>query len=201
MNNRENVFEVYNKIAGWYNENRYRGLLEKAYLDKLLGFLTPDATVLDVGCGTGMPILNYLQNQGLKVVGVDASFKMLDIAIRNFPATRFVLADMRYLALKEQFDAVIAWDSFFHLQTVDQPAMFEIFKKHLKPKGILLFTSGTEHGEAWGMNGGENLFHASLSTEAYAALLEKQGFKVLKHQVNDPNCGNATVWMAQLKAL
>nr|WP_121269785.1 class I SAM-dependent methyltransferase [Pedobacter schmidteae] len=201
MNNRENVFEVYNKIAGWYDENRYRGLLEKDYLDKLLSFLEPGATVLDIGCGTGMPILNYLQTQGLKVVGVDASFKMLDIAIQNFPATRFVLADMRYLALKEQFDAVIAWDSFFHLQTADQPVMFEIFKKHLKPKGILLFTSGTEHGEAWGMNGGENLFHASLSTEAYAALLEENGFKVLKHKVNDPNCGNATVWMAQLKEL
>lgn len=86
---------------------------------------------------------------------------------------------------------------FFHLPAVDQLAMFEVFERHLNPNGILLFTSGTTHGEAWGMNGGENLFHASLDAEEYEYLLNKHHFKVLKHAFKDPNCGNDTVWMAQ----
>ena len=74
--------------------------------------------------------------------------------------------------------------------------MFELFEKHLNDNGILIFTSGTELGEAWGMNGGENLFHASLSTHEYTQLLNKHHFKILKHVVNDPDCGYANVWMA-----
>lgn len=198
MDNRERVFEVYNKIAAWFAENRYGGLLEKLYLDELTDHLNEDATILDLGCGTGKPIMDYLLNKGLNVVGVDASSEMLARAKRNFPSIEFVLEDMRKLALNRRFDAIIAWDSFFHLPAGDQPAMFDVFKNHLKPNGILLFTSGTEHGEAWGINGGENLFHASLSTEAYIQLLGKYNFKVLKHIVRDPDCGFATVWMASL---
>lgn len=197
MDNRKNVFEVYNKIATWFAENRYVGLMEKAYLDEVLGFLNDGSAVLDLGCGTGKPMMDYLINRGLHVIGVDASFEMLAIAKQNLPLAEFALSDMRKLNLNKQFDAIVAWHSFFHLPAADQPAMFEIFKNHLNPGGILLFTSGTEHGEAWGMNGGENLFHASLSTEMYRQLLEKHNFKVIKHIVDDPDCGHATVWMGQ----
>lgn len=192
-----NVYEVYNKIAKWFSENRYTGLLEKEYLDNVIDKIGIPGSVLDLGCGTGNPILKYLLSHGLNVTGVDASSQMLEIAKANFPSTEFILQDMRQLALNNKFDAIIAWDSFFHLPASDQPAMFEIFAKHLNPNGVLLFTSGTGHGEAWGMNGGENLFHASLDSKEYRDLLDKHSFKVLKHVVSDPNCGHATVWLAE----
>ncbi|MNR11595.1 dTDP-3-amino-3,4,6-trideoxy-alpha-D-glucopyranose [compost metagenome] len=155
--------------------------------------------MLDVGCGNGKPILEYFINHNIRVVGIDASEKMLDLAQANFPNTRLMLMDMRELRLHEKFDVLIAWHSFFHLPAADQPAMFKIFKNHLNPDGILLFTSGTERGEACGENGGENLFHASLDTAEYRALLEANKFVVLKHQVKDPDCGGANVWLAQYK--
>jgi SAM-dependent methyltransferase len=194
---RTNVYKVYNKIATWFSENRYAGLIEKEYLDSVIDKIGTQGSVLDLGCGTGKPILEYFLTRGLDVTGVDASSEMLGIAKANFPATVFILQDMRQLALNISFDAIIAWDSFFHLPASDQPVMFEIFAKHLNPNGILLFTSGTGHGEAWGMNGGENLFHGSLDSEEYENLLNKYHFKVLKHVVSDPNCGHATIWMAE----
>jgi 2-polyprenyl-3-methyl-5-hydroxy-6-metoxy-1,4-benzoquinol methylase len=194
---RTNVYKVYNKIATWFSENRYTGLMEKAYLDDVIDKAGAQASVLDLGCGTGDPILKYLLSRGLNVTGVDASSQMLEIARTSFLSTKFILQDMRQLALNTKFDVIIAWHSFFHLPAADQPAMFEIFAKHLNPKGILLFTSGTEHGEAWGMNGGENLFHASLASKEYEDLLQKNNFKVLKHVISDPDCGGATVWMAE----
>ncbi|WP_316804827.1 class I SAM-dependent methyltransferase [Pedobacter nototheniae] len=195
--NRRNVFEVYDKIATWFSENRYTGLLEKPYLDKLISFLPVDAKILDLGCGTGKPILEYLFNSGFKVVGVDASQKMLEIAIQSFPSVAFIQQDMRVLSLNEKFDAIIAWDSFFHLPADDQRAMFDVFKNNINPKGLLLFTSGTALGEAWGINGGENLFHASLDAREYKALLEQNKFVVLEAGVNDENCDRAAVWLAQ----
>lgn len=193
----QNVYKTYNKIAQWFSENRDSELIEKNYLDDLINLLPANATILDLGCGTGNPILKYLIDQKLYVVGVDASIEMFNIARSNFPSVEFVLQDMRLLHLDKKFDAIIAWHSFFHLPASDQPEMFKRFEQHLNPGGILLFTSGTENGEAWGMNGGENLFHASLDTKEYENLLEKHRFEILKHQVNDPDCGFATVWMAQ----
>ncbi|MBT2564611.1 class I SAM-dependent methyltransferase [Pedobacter sp. ISL-68] len=196
---RKNVYKVYNKIGKWFAENRYPGLGEKNYLDDLLKRLPPNANVLDLGCGSGKPILEYLISQNVKVLGVDASEQMLEIARLNFPGTPFMLKDMRKLDLGEKFDAIIAWHSFFHLPAVDQPGMFSIFRHHLKPNGILLFTSGTDRGEVWGMNSGENLFHASLDTDEYRSLLESNHFKVLSHIISDPDCAGANVWMVQYK--
>ncbi|MES2807742.1 MAG: class I SAM-dependent methyltransferase [Bacteroidota bacterium] len=194
----QNVYKVYNKIGQWFDENRPKGLImEKPYLDDMISTLPADASVLDLGCGTGKPMLQYLIHKNFKVTGVDASTKMLAMANANFPDVSFFLQDMRELNLNQKFDAIIAWHSFFHLPADDQPAMFERFAKHLNPKGILLFTSGTERGEAWGKNGGEQLFHASLDTTEYEALLKQNGFTILKHVVNDPDCGGATVWMAK----
>ncbi|WP_231729874.1 trans-aconitate 2-methyltransferase [Pedobacter sp. Leaf176] len=195
--NRQNVFEVYNKIGDWFAENRPRNLMEKKYLDMLISHIPAGGSILDVGCGTGFPIMNYLLEKGFNVTGVDASEKMLQLAERNFPSKEFILADMRTLSLNKKYDALIAWHSFFHLPAADQPDVFSIFKSHLNPKGILIFTSGTTNGEAWGMNGGENLFHASLDSEEYETLLEKYHFKILEHVVDDADCGNATIWFAQ----
>jgi cyclopropane fatty-acyl-phospholipid synthase-like methyltransferase len=196
---RKNVYKVYNKIGRWFAENRYADSVEKAYLNDILQQLPTDAKVLDLGCGDGKPILEYFIKHEINVLGVDASEQMIGLAKINFPSTRFLLKDMRELDLDEKFDAIIAWHSFFHLPAADQPDMFNIFRRHLNPNGILLFTSGTERGEVWGMNGGENLFHASLATAEYQTLMQLTQFEVLKHTINDPDCGGANVWMAQYK--
>jgi cyclopropane fatty-acyl-phospholipid synthase-like methyltransferase len=197
-NEKKNVAEAYNVIADWFFENRNQGLMEKAYLDGLIEITGKGASVLDLGCGTGVPVMRYLLSQGMRVTGVDASYRMLEIAGRNFPSADFVQADMRQLSLGRKFDAIIAWHSFFHLSPDDQPSMFQKFKDHLNDNGVLLFTSGTEYGETWVMNNGANLLHGSLDTLQYRALLEAHGFRVLQYRENDPECGNANVWMAQL---
>ena len=75
--------------------------------------------------------------------------------------------------------------------------MFQQIEAHIKSEGIILFTSGPDAGEAWGENGGENLYHASLSTTHYQELLKQHHFEVLVHKVEDPECGGATVWAAR----
>ncbi len=192
------VFEAYNVIADWFAVARPQVLKEQPYLDSLMAVTGKGASILDLGCGTGLPMMGYLLAQGMQVMGVDGSQQMLEIAKHNIPSAEFVQADMRQLSLSRKFDAIIAWNSFFHLPAEDQPAMFPIFREHLNNGGVLLFTSGTEHGEAWGMNGGVNLFHGSLDTSEYRSLLEANNFRILQHKENDPDCWHATVWMAQL---
>jgi ubiquinone/menaquinone biosynthesis C-methylase UbiE len=192
------VAAAYDRIADWFDRTRTRALIEQPYLDYLARELKEGACILDLGCGTGEPVLRYLVERGYEVLGVDASVAMIDIARARFPATRFEVRDMRELNLQRSFDAVIAWHSLFHLAPDDQRAMFATFARHLHPGGILMFTSGSEAGEVWSENGGEALYHASLAAAEYRALLEGQGFRVLHHVEDDAACGGATVWIARL---
>ena len=106
---------------------------------------------------------------------------------------------MRHLALSQKFDCILVWHSSIHLSADDQRKMFAVFANHLNHNGMLLFTSGHEAGEIWSDNGGENLYHASLSADEYERLLKQHGFELLLHNMQDKSCGGATVWMVQLK--
>jgi cyclopropane fatty-acyl-phospholipid synthase-like methyltransferase len=190
------VYKTYEKIAHWMDEHRSRTLFEKPYLDKVITYLKSDAKVLDLGCGTGEPIGQYFVDSGFQVIGVDASTEMLKIAKSRCPNIKFILADMRCLKLDDQFDCIVAWHSFFHLSQDEQRAMFKTFALHLQIGGILLFTSGPESGEVWSDNGGENLYHASLSPNEYKMILEDNSFTIIEYKISDPECGDATVWLA-----
>jgi len=192
------VTAAYDRIAHWFDRNRTRALIERPYLDALTRALRPQATILDLGCGSGEPILRFLVERAFEVTGVDASGAMLEIARSRFPASAFVLGDMRDVAFDERFDAVVAWHSLFHLPPADQRAMFRRFAALLRPGGLLMFTSGTAHGESWSENGGEALYHASLDLDEYRGLLAAHGFTLLRHGVDDAACGGATVWIARL---
>ncbi len=193
------VYKVYDKIAKWFDEHRSRDLFEKPWLDKAIALVPLKAEVLDLGCGMGEPIIPYFISKGFSVTGVDGSEQLLEMARARFQNVEFVLSDMRLLKLNKKFDLIIAWHSFFHLSQDDQRAMFKIFVEHLNPKGVLLFTSGDKAGEEWGNNGGEALYHASLSISEYKAILAKFGLALIDNKILDPACGDATVWLAQLE--
>jgi SAM-dependent methyltransferase len=159
--------------------------------------LPKGGSVLDIGCGTGDPIGAYLVGCGYGLTGVDSSPSMIAISRYRHPHQRWLLADMRGLALGESYDGILAWDSFFHLTPDDQRSMFSIFKAHARPGTVLMFTSGPEHGEAIGEYRGEDLYHASLDPEEYRALLADTGFEVVAHTAEDTTCGGHTVWLVR----
>jgi 2-polyprenyl-3-methyl-5-hydroxy-6-metoxy-1,4-benzoquinol methylase len=192
-----NVAQAYDRIAEWFDSTRTRALIEQPYLDALVQVLQPGASILDLGCGSGEPILRFLVEQGFAVTGVDASEAMIALATPRFPDARLLVDDMRTVEFDRRFDAVIAWHSLFHLSHADQRRMFAGFAQLLNPHGILMFTSGSAHGETWSDNGGEMLYHASLDAAEYRALLARHGFHVLRHVLDDAACGGATVWVAQ----
>src|SRR5688572_4778094 len=143
------VVHIYEANAAAFDRDRGRQLMEAGYLDALLGRLPPGhRSVLDLGCGMGEPIARYLIDNDCRVTGVDAAPAMIDLCKTRFPAMTWMVGDMRSLALGERFDAIVAWDSFFHLTGEAQRGMFPIFREHIAPRGLLLFTSGVDDGVA-----------------------------------------------------
>jgi cyclopropane fatty-acyl-phospholipid synthase-like methyltransferase len=195
------VWRLYETHAATFDRERGRQLIEAQYLRELLSRLPArPGQVLDLGCGMGEPIAAFLIEAGCAVTGVDAAPAMIARCRSRFPGMTWVVQDMRTLALGRRFDAVLAWDSFFHLRQEEQRSMFPIFRDHLSPGGVLLFTSGPRAGEAIGEFGGEPLYHASLDPAEYRQLLERHGLEVIRHQADDPDCGGHTVWLAKASA-
>ena len=193
----ENIIELYQKYAREWVALRGEWLFEKVWLDRMLAMLPDQANVLDLGCGAGKPIATYLIEQGCAITGVDSSELMLQMARANFSEQTWLQADMRQLNLEQKFDAILAWDSFFHLTQDDQRHMFAQFARHAKLGTVLMFTSGPAQGEAIGELFGQALYHASLALEEYHHLLAQYGFQVLKMVAEDPECTGHTIWLAR----
>jgi SAM-dependent methyltransferase len=196
----DKIIGIYERHAGVWSRDRGDYLYEKGWIDSFLALLPKDPTVLDIGCGTGVPIARYLMEHRCQVTGVDASSAMITRCVDRFPERTWHLADMRTLALNQRFDGILAWDSFFHLTQDDQRRMFPIFGRHAAAGAALIFTGGPSAGEAIGSFEGEPLFHASLDTDEYRRLLHANGFDVVSHVVGDPTCGDHTIWLARAKS-
>lgn len=145
----------------------------------------------------GEPIARYVIERGRDVLGVDASPTLIGMCRARFPGSEWLVADMRELDLGRRFAGQLAWDSLFHLSGDAQRAMFHRFAAHALPGSPLLFTSGPCEGESIGSYCGEPLYHASLDAEEYEQLLTLNGFTLVDHVADDPECGGHTVWLAR----
>ncbi len=192
----DNVWKLYDKHAAAFDKTRDRSFMERPYLETLANSIASGGCVLDLGCGMGEPIAKYFIDAGYRVTGVDAAPAMLAICRARWPDGGWIEADMRALDLGRRFDAIVAWDSFFHLAASDQRTMFARFAAHAAPGARLLFTSGLAAGEAIGDLFGDTLYHASLDPDEYRALLADAGLRVLRFTPEDPECGGHSVWLA-----
>lgn len=193
------VIEVYQRHAMAWARLRDDTLLETRWLDRFCALFPAAAAILDIGCGSGVPIARELIRRGFNITGLDGTPAMLAQFQRNLPGVAVISADMRHLALEQRFAGLLAWDSFFHLSPQDQRDMFPRFQAHAAPGAALMFTSGDAEGEAIGELEGDPLYHGSLDPEEYRSLLTAAGFAVIAHTPNDPTCGHRTIWLAQQK--
>lgn len=193
----ETVIDLYSRRALEFDADRTKTLFERPWLDAFLKHVPPWGNVLDLGCGSGQPMARYLIEQGRRVTGVDAAPDLIALCRERFASQEWVVADMRDLDLGRTFDGVLVWHSAIHLTPDAHRGMFAVYRRHVRPGGVLMFTSAPEGGEWVGEWRGEPLYHGGLSSKACEAALDAAGFEVLAHRINDPDCGGATVWLAR----
>jgi SAM-dependent methyltransferase len=198
----DRIIDHYERHArAWDADRRLTGWNDKPWHDRFIDALPQGASVLDLGCGSGSPVAQHMAGRGLRVMGVDSSPTLISLCRERLPDHEWLVGDMRSVQLPRQFDGVLAWDSFFHLRPDDQRWMFDVFARHAAPSGVLMFNSGPSHGESVGEYRGDPLYHASLSSEEYRALLKNIGFEVTAHAVEDwQTDGGRTVWLTRASA-
>lgn len=156
-------------------------------LNRMLIDCPPAPVVLDVGCGSGIPITRYLVEVGCLMTGLDASGALLEIARREVPEASFLQGDMRLVEPGGSFDAIIAWDSVFHVPRADHAAVFARFASWLKPHGSLLVSLGGSEWEGTSEMMGETFFYSGYAHTESLRLLREAGFDLLNHEIDDPS--------------
>jgi trans-aconitate 2-methyltransferase len=92
--------------------------------------------VYDLGCGTGnSTALLEARFPGSRVMGLDTSHKMLEIARQTYPEVLFVMQDMMDLSAFPKADLLMANASLQWIQ--DHTRLIPILKASLKPGGML----------------------------------------------------------------
>mgnify|MGYP000866399845 CR=1 FL=1 len=79
--------------------------------------------VLDVACGTGVLIPDYLKRSVRSVTGIDISPEMIRIAKKKFPqeSVKLICGDVESVQLNRQFDCVMVYNALIdHLAELVQ---------------------------------------------------------------------------------
>ena len=102
----------------------------------------PGMEVLDVACGTGVLVPDYLARHVASVTGVDISPEMIRIASEKFPQNnvRFLCADVELLPADRKYDCVMVYNAFPHFP--DPENLIRVLSDLLKPGGTLTVAHG-----------------------------------------------------------
>jgi SAM-dependent methyltransferase len=180
----DRIIEHYERHArAWDSDRNVGEWNDKPWHDRFVAALPSAASILDLGCGSGRPVAQYMVGCAFNVTGVDSSPTLISLCRQRLPNQEWIVGDMRSLQLSRRFDGMLAWDSFFHLRPKEQRRMFNVFAQHAAPSAVLMFNTGPASGEAVGEYRGDPLYHASLSGDEYKELLRSIGFEVIAHAV------------------
>lgn len=170
----------YNKIARqWAAERKQYGFVSK-WIKQFADKLPPGGTILDIGCGNGIPNAAWLSYKGFIVTGIDASTSMIQMAKEeSIHDASFHVVNMLNFETDQMFDGVLAWDSLFHLPYEAQHSMYHRIASWIKPEGWFLFTHGNRDGAIQGDDMyGEKFFYSALDTSHVQSLLIAGGFRI-----------------------
>lgn len=143
---RGDVARLYDAIAVDYDRSRDRPWPEVVEFARSL---PPRTDVADLGCGSGRHARVFAA-EGHRIVGLDASARLLEIARRKVPQGAFVRGDLCGLPFRDsRFPAAVAVAAIHHLPSErERLAAIREIARILRPGGRALVTVWSLHLES-----------------------------------------------------
>lgn len=151
---KKDIIEFFDRCAPQWDADMIRS-------DDIIGKILDGAkveagkTVLDVACGTGVLVPDYLKRGVAAVTGVDISLEMIRIAREKFldgssaaqisyeggkTELSFICADVTETLFEQQFDCIMIYNAFPHFPEPEK--LIHTLTGYLKPSGTLTVAHG-----------------------------------------------------------
>jgi 2-polyprenyl-3-methyl-5-hydroxy-6-metoxy-1,4-benzoquinol methylase len=139
--NKKDIIEFFDRYAQQWDADMVR---DQAVIDCILDHagIIAGVSVLDVACGTGVLVPDYLARDVSSVTGIDISPKMISHAREKFSQSnvRFMCADVEEAVFSSRFDCIVVYNAFPHF--FDPPNLIKKLAGDLKPGGLLTVAHG-----------------------------------------------------------
>ncbi len=157
-----NTGELYDKIANWWQAHLVDSDYGMKQLELALQFAQNKNSALDIGCGSGGRMIDRINQSGFEVTGIDASSKMIELAQKKHPESKFLNENIITWENDKKFDFILAWDSLFHLPLDEQKNVLSKICAMLNPEGIFIYTLGDAVGEHYSDWHDEKFYYSSI---------------------------------------
>lgn len=129
--------DTYNKIAeDWVKDHDQDSWWQEG-TNYFLSLLPQEASILDVGCGGGIKT-RYMAEKGYKVMGIDFSEKMIEIAQRDNSGVVFEVFDMYQVdKIEKVFDGIFIQAALLHIPKDRVMEVLTKMKEKLNKNGLL----------------------------------------------------------------
>lgn len=187
----------YDLIAEEYLQNRSK-LKTNKYLSKLLKLLPRSASVLDLGCGAGVPVDDVLLKAGHRVIGVDNSRSQIELARKYCPSGEYIVADIGEMRDGEyQAQAVVCLYALFHLPRGRHEELIKIMASFLRPGGYLLITMGDREFEGEHLMHGVTMWSSQYGVAKNIEMVRRAGFEIITNELDTSGGERHLVILAQ----
>ena len=164
---------------------------DRLLFNQFIDTLPEKARILDLGCGTGIPIAKLLSDKGFSLLGIDRSEKLLKVAQENVPNAIFQRGEIEDYHIEGAYEGVVMWDSLFHIPAGKHRAILEKIYQSLTLGGLIILSSGGSEGEIGGFTDfmfGVEFFYDALPPQELCRVCEDIGYKIEQYSiVNHPD--------------
>jgi ubiquinone/menaquinone biosynthesis C-methylase UbiE len=203
MDPKEIVRRGYDALSVRYDEAYDGDSKYRAWIERLTQQLDQGSRVLDIGCGSGIPLARELVAAGHAVTGVDISQVQIRRARELVPQATFIRADAASLDFpSESFDAVVSFYALIHLPQDEQQELLTKVARWLRPGGWFVCTTGQD--EWTGVDGdwldsGVSMWWSHADAATNRAWIVRSGLTVEEQEfVPEGSSGHVLFWARRL---
>lgn len=174
------VSDGYDRCAGAYSAAR--ASLPAKELVAFADRLAPKSVILDIGCGSGVPVARFLASS-FDVTGVDISARQIALCRVNVPAARTIHGDIMAQSFAPgRFDAIVTMYALFHLPRAEHDEFIGRLSGWLRVGGLAFLTVAEtpEEGNVEEDFFGSRMFWSSEPIDVYRGLFNSHGLRVLQ---------------------
>lgn len=186
----KSTIDYYNRNADRYYWNTV-GVDMSVFRIKFASYLPNEASVIDMGCGSGRDVMAF-SDMGHSAVGLDAAKELLKLAEERL-GIKTVYADMSEYKAASPYDGMWCCASLIHLNDEEKARFFRNLDRNLKPGGVLFISvkEGIETGRD-----SDGVYTSNCTWEELKSYLESAGCGMLEDRVTTDAMGRSGVkWL------